>query len=82
VPGTPDSINDAILHPDQEAIMSINRFSVLAAALTGCAVAASAYVFRGRARRRKALQLSKDLSTWEGEGGQTAPPAVHPIKNI
>jgi|GEM_PF-1243766 len=53
--------------------MLINRFSVLAAALTGFAVAASAYVFRDRARRRRALQLGADLSTWEGEGGQPAP---------
>lgn len=63
--------------------MLINRFSILAAALTGCAVAASAYVVRDRARRRRALQLREDLSTWEGEGGQPAPPAPskeHPVQ--
>lgn len=61
--------------------MSINRLSVLAAALTGCAFAATAYVFRDRARRRRATQLKQDLNTWEGEGGLPAPSAAHTARS-
>ncbi len=60
--------------------MLINRLYVLAAALTGCAVAASAYVFCDRARRQKAQRLSDALSTWEGEGGKPASPDARPVQ--
>jgi len=59
--------------------MSNHTLSVLAATLTACAVAVSVYVFRERARHQSALQLSEDLSTWEGEGGQPAPSKVPPV---
>lgn len=49
----------------------INKFYFLALALTGCAVAASAYAIRHFSRRQEAQQDKDDLNTWEGEGGQT-----------
>ena len=52
--------------------MLINRLHILAAALTGCAIAASAYVMRTRSRRQETKRLKDDLSTWEGEGGKPA----------
>lgn len=58
--------------------MLITRLHVLAAALTGCAVAASAYVFRKRARQQNAQRLSHQLSTWEGEGGNPGAPEAAP----
>jgi len=58
--------------------MLINRLHILAAALTGCAVAASAYVMRNRIRREKTKRLNEDLSTWEGEGGKPASPEERP----
>jgi hypothetical protein len=56
-----------------------NKLSVLALALTGCAVAAAAYVVRHRARRQEAQQHKDDLHTWEGEGGKPALSAAHPV---
>ena len=56
-----------------------NRFYVLAAALTGCAVAASAVILRQRSRRDAMLQHKEDIQTWEGEGGKVAPSALRPV---
>jgi hypothetical protein len=55
-----------------------NKLYVLAAALTGCAVAASAVFIRQRSRREALLQHKEDLRTWESEGGKPAPVAARP----
>lgn len=58
--------------------MLISRFHVLAAALTGGAVAASVYFIRHRSRVATTKQIDEELSTWEGDGGTPAsdvPPA-------
>lgn len=56
--------------------MMVNRLYVVALALTGFAVAASAYVIRHRSRRQEAQQHKDDLRTWEGEGGKPASSAA------
>jgi hypothetical protein len=53
-----------------------NKLYVLAAALTGCAAAASTVFIRQRSRRKALLQHKGDLRTWEGEGGKPAPVAT------
>ena len=59
------------------AVMMGNKLYVLALALTGCAVAASAFFVRHLSRRQDAQQNKDDLRTWEGEGGKPAPAAAH-----
>jgi hypothetical protein len=56
----------------------VSKRSVLALVLTGCAVAASAFVVRRHSRQRRAQQHKDDLRNWEGEGGKPASPALHP----
>ena len=57
-----------------------NKLYVLAIALAGCAVAASASVIRHYSRREEAQQRKEELSTWEGEGGNPAPSAARPVQ--
>ena len=57
-----------------------NKIPMLALALTGCAVAASAYLIGHHSRRQDAQQHKDDLSTWEGEGGTPAPSAARPAQ--
>ena len=56
-----------------------NKLYVLAAALTGCAVAVSAVFIRQRSRREALLQHKEDLRTWDGEGGKPAPNDARPV---
>lgn len=58
----------------------VNKLYIVALALTGCAVAASAIVIRHYSRRQKARQYKDDLSTWEGEGGKPASTSVLPAQ--
>ena len=60
--------------------MMVNKIYVLAVALAGCAVAASASVFGSRSRRAEAQKKKEDLATWEGEGGKPAAPAARPAQ--
>lgn len=59
--------------------MNFNKRYMAALALTGCAVALSAYVGRRRNLRVKARELQNALEVWENEGGivlsSTAQPA-------
>ena len=60
--------------------MMVNKIKILALALAGCAVAATAAVFRGNSRREEAQKKKEDLATWEGEGGKPAAPAARPAQ--
>ena len=51
-------------------------------ALTGCAVAASAYVMRHFSRREDAQEHKHELSSWEGEGGKPAAAAARPVQPV
>ncbi len=55
-----------------------NKLYLLGLALTGCAVAASAYFIRHKSRHEQAQQHKDDLHTWEGEGGKPASSAARP----
>jgi hypothetical protein len=64
----------------KKAITMVSKLYILALALTGCAVAASASVIRHYSRREEAQQRKDDLSAWEGEGGKPASSAVRPAQ--
>ncbi len=59
--------------------MRFDKRYMVTLALTGCAVALSAYVSRRRNLRVKARELQNALEVWENEGGivlsSTAQPA-------
>lgn len=59
--------------------MNFDKRYLAALALTGCAVALSAYFSRQCNRREKARELQNALEVWENEGGivlaSTAQPA-------
>ena len=57
-----------------------NKIPMLALALTGCAVAASAYGMRHYSRRQEAQRHKDDLRTWEGEGGKRMSSKVRPVQ--
>jgi hypothetical protein len=59
-----------------------NRVYVLAAALTSCALAGSAYVIRRNSRREKAREHKDELRNWESEGGKPALPAVRTAQAV
>lgn len=52
-----------------EVIMNFYKRYMVALALTGCAVALSAYVSRRHNQQVKARELQNALETWENEGG-------------
>ena len=52
-----------------------NKILIFGAALTSCALAASAYAMRRKLRLQEAQDLNDDLRRWEGEGGKLVPPA-------
>ncbi|MEO7727268.1 MAG: hypothetical protein ABIS45_08450 [Burkholderiales bacterium] len=55
---------------------------ILALTLTGCAVAASAYVARHNARRRVAEERHKALCVWEDDGGHAVPLPRHQVQAL
>jgi hypothetical protein len=63
-----------------KAIIMVNKFYILALALTGCAVTASAYAIRHYSRRHEVQQHKNDLHTWEGEGGKPLSSAGRPAR--
>ena len=56
----------------------LNRFYLVALALTGCLFAASAYVIRRQSRREDARFLQDELDRWENEGGRVVPATARP----
>jgi hypothetical protein len=58
----------------------ISKLYVFGLALTGCAVAASAYAARYYSRRAEVQRHREDLRAWEAEGGKPEPVAARPVQ--